>query len=120
MSEKRLQLKTLVWSFITISSVQQKTASCKSWGDQIILVPTSLKVGGTRPTGPIGWLRLCGPADLYLIIHRCEFVWPEAWLTVGGQATLRVARLWLVRFKAENCRWWKRRARQRDTLLRVV
>jgi len=35
----RLQFKTLVWSFVTISRVQQKTATCKSWGNQIILVP---------------------------------------------------------------------------------
>jgi len=28
----RLQLKTLVWSFVTISRVEQKTATCKSWG----------------------------------------------------------------------------------------
>ena len=42
----RLQLKTLVWSFVTVyAECNKKSATCKSCGDQIILVPTSLKVG---------------------------------------------------------------------------
>jgi len=37
----------------------KKYAVPKVGADQITLVSTSCKVGVTRSTGPIGWLRLC-------------------------------------------------------------
>jgi len=62
MSQKRLQLKMLSGRcrrpLLYAESNEKKHPVVKVGRDQILLVPMSFKVGGTRPTGPIGWLRL--------------------------------------------------------------